>query len=240
MSYAVFIARATKPGSVAMSIDSAVPLTPRGRAVYERIVDVAADLIYCQGLSNTSVNAVREAAAVSGSQMTHYFIDKRALVRSVIARRQNDLISLHTGGALEKLDSFQALQDWADLNVQAMIDRDCIGGCVFGSLVSAVLPSDDDEIRRDVTAVYDEWTALLRTALTAMRSRGELRADADPRHLARVLIAAHQGGSLLAQTMQSPKPLRDAVNAAVDYVCSFSTEPVVRTKRRPKRRRRSA
>jgi hypothetical protein len=57
-----------------------------------------------------------------------------------------------------------------------------------------------------------------------MVKRGELRADADPKHLARVLVAAHQGGSQLSQTAQSIKPLRDALNAAVQYVQLYATE----------------
>jgi TetR/AcrR family transcriptional repressor of nem operon len=109
----------------------------------------------------------------------------------------------------------------------------CVGGCTFGSLVGELVPPQDD-IRGDVSAVYDEWIALFRTALTSMRKRGNLRADADPLHLARALVAAHQGGSLLTQTTHSINPLRDALNAAVDYVRSFATQPVTASKRRRK------
>lgn len=212
------------------------PLTPRGRATHARIVGAAAELIYCQGLHNTSVGAVRQAATVSGSQMTHYFPDRRALVRGVIGTRRDELVDFHTGGRLSRLDSFQALQDWADLNVQKQIDMDCVGGCTFGSLVGELSPPDGD-IRTDLVAVYEEWIALFRSALALMRKRGELRADADPLHLARVLVAAHQGGSLLTQTTRSVNPLRDSLNAAVHYVASFATKPVTLAPRRPTRRR---
>jgi TetR/AcrR family transcriptional repressor of nem operon len=218
--------------------ETAVGLTSRGRAVHARIVTAAGDMIYHQGLSNTTVNSVRAAAAVSGSQMTHYFEDKRALVRSVVAQRRDEVVSFHTEGRLVRLDSFQALQDWADLNVQKQIDEDVVGGCAFGSLVGELLTSDQD-IRNDLSAVYDEWIALFRNALTAMRARGELRPDADPRHLARILVAAHQGGHMLTQTTRSAKPLRDALNAAVQYVCSFASEPVTLIKRRRSRQRSS-
>lgn len=89
------------------------------------------------------------------------------------------------------MDSFAALQKWADLNVQKQIDLNCVGGCAFGSLVGELIPPEDD-IRSDISAVYEEWIALFRTALARMRKRGELRADADPLHLARALVAAHQ------------------------------------------------
>ena len=213
--------------------DTAAGLTPRGRATYARIVGAAADLVYKQGLHNTAARDVREAASVSGSQMTHYFNDKHAMVRGVIAWRRNEVVAFHTSGDLARLDSFEALQKWADLNVQKQIDMNCMGGCTFGSLVGELVPPEGD-IRGDVTAVYDEWIALFRAALTSMRKRGDLSADADPLHLARVLVAAHQGGSLLTQTTHSITPLRDALNAAVDYIRSFAPQPVIAGKRRRK------
>jgi TetR/AcrR family transcriptional regulator, transcriptional repressor for nem operon len=201
--------------------DTAIGLTPRGRATYARIVGAAADLVYKQGLHNTAASDVRKAASVSGSQMTHYFHDKQTMVRSVIAWRRNEVVAFHTSGELARLDSFEELQKWADLNVRKQIDMNCVGGCTFGSLVGELVPPEGD-IRGDLSAVYDEWIALFRTALTSMRKRGDLCADADTLHLARVLVAAHQGGSLLTQTTRSINPLRDALNAAVDYVRSFA------------------
>lgn len=222
-----------------MTDDTVVASTSRGRATLARIVSAAAELIYCNGLGNTTISDVRTAATVSGSQLSHYFDDKRALVRSVIARRRDEVISFHTEGPLSRLDSFQALQDWADLHVQKQLELKCIGGCTFGSLAAEVPPSDP-QIRADVSAAYDEWIAVLQAALSRMRNRGELRPDADPRHLARVLVAAHQGGSLLTQTTRSIQPLRDALNAAVDYVHSFAATPTPPARRRDRSRRPSA
>ena len=221
-----------------MTEDILVPLTPRGRATQARILGAAAELFYCRGLHNTSMGDVRRASTVSGSQLTHYFPDRRAVVRGVIGSRRNEMVEFHTGGRLSRLDSFQALQDWADLNVQKQLDMDCVGGCTFGSLVGELVPSDED-YGTDLVAVYEEWIALFRSALAAMRKRGELRPDSDPRHLARVLVAAHQGGSLLTQTTRSVTPLRDSLNAAVRYVASFATESVTLESRRPTRRRTS-
>jgi TetR/AcrR family transcriptional regulator, transcriptional repressor for nem operon len=58
-----------------------------------------------------------------------------------------------------------------------------------------------------------------------MRSRGDLRPDADPRHLAVSLVAAHQGGAILTYAMDDPEPLRAALNSAVEYVHSFAPAP---------------
>ncbi|OBH60695.1 TetR/AcrR family transcriptional regulator [Mycobacterium sp. E2479] len=217
--------------------DTAAGLTPRGRATYARIVGAAADLVHKNGLHNTTANAVRKAASVSGSQMTHYFDDKPAMVRGVIGWRRDELVAFHTSGELSRLDSLEALQKWADLNTQKQSDMNCVGGCTFGSLVGELVPPHDD-VRNDLSAVYEEWIALFRSALSSMRKRGDLRADADPLHLARVLVAAHQGGSLLTHTTRTIAPLREALNAAVDYVRSFATQPHAAVERKAASSRR--
>ena len=62
-------------------------LTAKGRATRDRIVKVAAELILSEGLSALNMDALRKAASVSGSQLAHYFTDKRALIRAVVARQ---------------------------------------------------------------------------------------------------------------------------------------------------------
>jgi hypothetical protein len=65
-----------------------------------------------------------------------------------------------------------------------------------------------------------------------------LTADADPRHLAAALVAAHQGGTMLTYATGSAEPLRVVLNAAVDYVSAFrpaSTRRTWRSTPRPKK-----
>ncbi|QRP47968.1 hypothetical protein [Amycolatopsis sp. FDAARGOS 1241] len=54
---------------------------------------------------------------------------------------------------------------------------------------------------------------------------GRLDATADPTRLAHTLLAAYQGGMLLAQIARDIAPLRNALYAAVDYVETFAIYP---------------
>ncbi len=83
----------------------------------------------------------------------------------------------------------------------------------------------DAEIHGDLADGYDQWIELFQSGLTEMRRRGDLRPDADPRHLAVSLVAAHQGGALLTFVTDDPEPLRAALTAAVEYVRSFAATP---------------
>jgi AcrR family transcriptional regulator len=219
-----------------MNDDSESRFTRKGLATRGRIVGAAAKLMFERGVANTSIDEVRSTAGVGGSQISHYFRDKRDLTRQVIASRRNDVVAFHTQPQLGALDSLEALQTWADACVADIDTVYRLGGCVYGSLAGELIDADD-EIRDDLADGYDEWLELFQTGLTAMRRRGDLRDDADPRHLAVALVIAHQGGAMVTHATGDAEPLRAAVNAAVDYVRSFAPQPKARGSRsrhRPK------
>lgn len=198
--------------------------TRKGLATRARIIEVAARLMFERGVANTSVEQVRRAAGVGGSQISHYFRDKRDLTRQVVDARRNDVRAFHTQPRFAAFDSLDALQAWADACVSDIDTVYRVGGCVYGSLAGELIEADD-EMHNDLSAGYDQWIGLFQAGLTAMRDRGDLRAEADPRHLAVSLVVAHQGGAMLTHTTGDPQPLRAAVNAAVDYVRSFAVAP---------------
>jgi AcrR family transcriptional regulator len=199
-------------------------------ATRARIIEVASRLMFERGIANTSIDQVRRTAAVGGSQISHYFSDKRDLTRHVVDARRNDVRAFHTQPQFAALDSVDALQAWADACVADIDAVYRVGGCIYGSLAGELIEADS-EIHDDLSAGYDQWIELFAAGLKAMRDRGDLRPDADPRHLAVSLVVAHQGGAMLTHVTGDPQPLWAAVNAAVDYVRSFAVQP-----RSPKRR----
>jgi AcrR family transcriptional regulator len=223
----------------AVTDETALRLTRKGLATRARIIEGAAQLIFERGVNRTSLDDVRKAVRVSGSQLSHYFADKRDLTRQVIGARTNDVLTFHTQPRLGNLDSYQALRAWAAAcmaDVQTVYLR---GGCIYGSLTAELLEADND-VLDDLAAGYDQWLNLFQHGLTEMRRRGELTDEADPRHLAVALIAAHQGGTMLTFATGSAEPFRTMVNAAVDYVGSFRPaliKPQRRAPARPKAQR---
>jgi AcrR family transcriptional regulator len=212
--------------------------TRKGLATRARIIDVAARLMFEHGVANTSIDQVRRIAGVGGSQISHYFRDKRDLTRHVVAARRNDVQAFHTQPQLDALDSLDALRAWADACVSDIDAVYRVGGCVYGSLAGELIEADD-EIHDDLSAGYDEWIERFEAGLTAMRRRGDLRPDADPRHLAVSLVTAHQGGAMVTYATGDSEPMRVAVNAAVDYVRSFSARRAPRNRRSAPSRRRA-
>ncbi len=194
--------------------------TNKGLATRERIVAAAARLIQERGVAGTTTEEVRDAADVSSSQLYHYFEDKMALVRAVIAY-QTDAVIGAQAEFLERLDSLPALRKWRDLLVRIQRGGRCAGGCPLGTLsseVAEVVP----EFRIDLNRAFTRWEHGIRSGLRAMHARGELRKDANPDRLATALLAAVQGGLLLTQIRRNTKPLEAAVDAMLDHIESLT------------------
>jgi AcrR family transcriptional regulator len=197
-------------------------ITRKGRVTRDRIVAAAAVLMYDRGVAGTSTEDVQEAAGVSASQVYHYFSDKRALIRAVI-EYQTDAILGFQKPRLAQLDDLDALRNWAEVIVDIQRSNDFRGGCPLGSLASE-LAENDDAARQDLATSYRRWQTAIDDGLAAMQDRGELVVGADVHNLATALLAALQGGLLLAKTLRDRAPLEVALNTMIDHIASFATE----------------
>ena len=211
-------------------------LTAKGRATRDRIVKVAAELILTHGLSALNMDALRKAASVSGSQLAHYFTDKRALIRAVVARQIDVVLDFHRQPKLGALDTFDDFERWIDLNMRYLRRIGYTGTPTYHALAGQ-LGKSDAATRETLAAGYRLWIELLQHAIQRMKDRRVLVARADPRELALVIVSAHQGGATLAFTYRAEWPHADAVRFAVNYLRMFATDPAERVPRPPRRRR---
>lgn len=150
---------------------------PKRRATRERIVRVAAELIYEHGAQNTNNEQIRTAAGVSGSQLTRHFPTKESLVHAVLAWQADSIVARHQRPELGELDSFAALRRWADSYIAS---QDMLhGGCTFGSLAAEIVKTEPSH-RDAVADGFERWQELFKHGLSKMRKRGKLRPEADP------------------------------------------------------------
>ncbi|MFG2847090.1 TetR/AcrR family transcriptional regulator [Kitasatospora sp. NPDC048296] len=186
----------------------ATRLTPKGQRTRARIVDAAAELIHERGVAGTTLEDVKAAAQVSGSQLYHYFADKDALVQSVI-ERQADVIVRTTERA--GLDTVNGLRAWRDLVIAEADRADGQGGCPLGSL-GGQLAESDSRARAQVAAGFGRWSTAIGDGLAALRDTGALPPEVNPDDLAVTLLATLQGGLLLAQVQRDPRILETALD----------------------------
>jgi TetR/AcrR family transcriptional repressor of nem operon len=199
-------------------------LTSRGAATKARVVEAANQLMYERGVASTTLADVRIASATSKSQLYQHFADKNALVREVIEFRADALLAQQRR-RLEKVDSLRGLELWRDEMVERNSLRDGAYGCPLGSMANEIADQDED-LRRTIATHFNEWLQLLVDAIDRLKTRGVLRVDADSRALASGLLAALQGGYLLAKTARDVNLMRVAVDMAIAQVRAFAAESV--------------
>ena len=192
-------------------------LTRKGRETRQRIVDAAADLIFEQGVAHTTIEDVRAAAAVSSSQLYHYFADKPALVRAVVDHQSDTIVAGQETFDLSRLGGLRAWRDWV---IEHQHELNCRGGCPIGSLGSELAETDPDA-RSHVADGFARWAAALRDGLQEMQTRGRLSPEADPDRLALALLAALQGGLLLAQIERNTRALEAGLDAMIELIAGL-------------------
>src|ERR1700722_163791 len=89
-------------------------LTAKGERTRARIIEAAAALIYERGVAGTSLDDIRSAARVSGSQLSHYFAGEDELVQAVIGYQA---ATIPGNQRQADLGSPEGLRDWRGMVV---------------------------------------------------------------------------------------------------------------------------
>jgi AcrR family transcriptional regulator len=193
-----------------------IPLTARGAATRDRIVLGAADLMYVKGASSTTLDDIREATGTSKSQLYRHFPDKEALIRAVIARRGQQVIDRETD-RLGRLSSYSGLVRWRNALIAANALQDGAYGCALGSMANE-LADHDEEARAMLADLFRDWEELIAAGLRRMQANGTLQPSANADELAIGLMAAVQGGYLLANAAHDIRPMEISVDLALGHL----------------------
>jgi hypothetical protein len=132
----------------------------------------------------------------------------------LLAIQEQLLINLH---------SVRDFVHWRDEVVRLEQRRDD-GIRPLGDLAE-LLAEGDEAGRSVVRAGFAAWESLLAGGITRVRDSGELAADADPERLATGLMAALQGGLILARTTRDVRRLEVALDLALGYVRAHAVTP---------------
>ncbi len=209
---------------------SAANLTRKGRATRDRIVTSAAAIVYERGVAGTCLDSVKTAADVSSSQLYHYFADKQALVLAVVDH-QTEAILRGQERLFANLDSIPALQAWRDRIVDHHRRLGLRGGCPIGALGSEPQTRIPGHAKRSPRASGDGKRASGGDSAPCM-AEASWKKGAAPDDLALAMLAALQGGLLLAKIYRQVGPLEAALDTMIEHIRSLTLLPP-----KPKRKR---
>jgi len=137
-------------------------------------------------------------------------LDERA--QALLAEQRRELAAVTTVAGLDK---------WRDNLVAANRQRGGAFGCELGTMVSQ-LADCDEHARIQLAGYFTEWRNLAAATLRRLQTGGQLRRDADPDELATGLIAALQGGYVLAQASRNVDHMASAIEMALARIRFFA------------------
>jgi TetR/AcrR family transcriptional regulator, transcriptional repressor for nem operon len=181
----------------------------KGTATRSRVIDSAIGLINRKGIRNTSVRDVIEETGVKKGNLYFHFSSKDELCAAIIgeaAERYFNYLS-------KSITSDRPLGKISDI-LTAVLEyhrkRKFDGGCIFGN--TALETSDTDEAYAEmVRGVFDRWVRILAGLLREAARRGELPAGIRPEPMARHIVAAMEGGIMMARLYKREAPLMECV-----------------------------
>jgi AcrR family transcriptional regulator len=218
-------------GSAVRALDQRFP--PGRRTQQERraqsedaLLDSAAKLFARNGVDQTSLAEIGEAAGYSRGLVNHRFGSKAALVEQLAQRVQSDFVS---GLTNVDGDEISALVTVADSYLSALSQADDAARAFF-VMWGAALPSDAP--LRPIFAVDDaRFRDAVRDLLAAAQRRKTINSGVNPAGAAAALVGMLRGIS--AQFLVNPDglDLSAAQSTVEQFIRSFRPEPQPRRKR---------
>jgi TetR/AcrR family transcriptional regulator, transcriptional repressor for nem operon len=196
----------------------------KGERTRRRIVERSAPIFNTRGYSGTSVGEVAREAELEKAGIYNHFSGKEDLALAAfdfstgIMRRRFEKALEGEEGVLVRLlaivDEFGRLIE----------DPPVAGGC---AMLNTAVESDDayPVLKERAAWVATDWLRLVGGLVKEGVASGELKADADPRETATVVVATLEGALMLGKLLDDPEHLRRAERHVTRYLRSLTREP---------------
>jgi TetR/AcrR family transcriptional regulator, transcriptional repressor for nem operon len=120
------------------------------------------------------------------------------------------------------LSTLEGLRAWRDMLIAQAKSSNGKGGCPLGSLAGQ-LAETDPRARALIAAGFEQWSAAISDGLRKLQATGHLPASIDADDFAITLLAALQGGLLLAQVQRDTRHLETAVDTLLALTARSGT-----------------
>lgn len=180
----------------------------------EKLIESTRELLWERGYVGTSPKAIQERSGAGQGSMYHHFQGKSELALAAIARSADDLRARAEaefsgpGSPIERL------------TVYLRRERAVLKGCPVGRLAQDPDVMADAELRKPVEEFFGWLTGRIAELLEEGRAAGELDRSLDPLATATALVAALQGGYILARAAGSPDVFAKAVDGALGLLAT--------------------
>lgn len=183
-------------------------LTPKGRRARTAILEAAARLMHERGIA-IGLSDVLSASATGKSQFYHYFSSKQDLTVAVFEYQLDRILAGQPSLADETCTDPRR---WCS-EIVAAFNRSAVGTCPLGTFAGQV--GADPVLGDALRAQFARWQTAIADLIRRAAAARRLAADIDADAAALMLLAAQQGGTVLAQLRGNAAPLSLALDAAL-------------------------
>jgi TetR/AcrR family transcriptional repressor of nem operon len=189
----------------------------KGEQTRQHIIQQAATLFNQRGYIGSSISDVMQCTGLQKGGIYRHFQSKEQLALAAFDYAQQQNTSQLVAAVAAETDAVQKLLAFISAFHTLTLHPPVPGGC---PVLNTIVDSDDGDpaLRERVVAVVRGWQQLIERIVADGVARGSLRRDIDPQAVATVLIAALEGGILLAQAHRSPVYVQHAVDHLLMYV----------------------
>jgi TetR/AcrR family transcriptional regulator, transcriptional repressor for nem operon len=183
----------------------------------ERLVEATRSLLWERGYVGTSPGAILRRSGVGHGSLYHHFTGKPAIALVAIERSSAELAAAADsclwgpGSALDRIA------------VWLLRPREVLRGCPIGRLSQDPDVVADEVLRRPVGEGLARLEKSVADVILEGQHSGEIRIDVDAADLAAAVVAALQGGYVLARAAASQEPFDRAVRGVLALVDGLRT-----------------
>ncbi len=192
-----------------------MPLTRKGAATRQRIVEGAASEMCRLGIFSLTLDDVMRCTSTSKSQLFHYFPGGKDELLLAVARHEASGVISDQQPELASLNSWSAWRSWRDKVVERY--REQGPNCPLNVVMGQLGPTTEGA-RAVVRELYARWEGELAAGIRAMQSQGEIDAALDAGRGARALLAGIQGGVLIHLATGSLEHLEAALDQGIEFL----------------------
>lgn len=171
----------------------------------DRLIESTRELLWERGYVGTSPKAIQQRSGVGQGSMYHHFDGKPALARAAIERTATEMSAAAEaqfngpGTAAERLTAYLRRR------------RDVLRGCPIGGLTQDPDIMADPQLKAPVTETLTWLRGRIAELVAEGVADGSFPASLNAAHTATAIVAAMQGGYVLARAADDPALFDDAI-----------------------------
>lgn len=189
----------------------------------DNIIKAASELIHLKGFNNTSVEDILQRSGTKKGNFYFYFRSKEELGFVVLENHLEKFRSCCMAPILDSDDQpLNKLMRILDALEMEQSQANCQGGCPFGNLALELSDTHDGfrtRLQEIFQGIADVFHRLLQEASTGFRPGPNLS------EVSQFIVAAVEGGIMLAKVHKSVVPLQQCVRHLKNYLSAFQLGP---------------